>query len=80
MTLANFNSKHVDKFVSSIFESNVSDVNTINIDKMNNNGQPPGYPQPGNGQQPYKEKNIDEMNDNEFEGALDDFIKSLKDV
>ena len=41
-----------------------------------NSGHP--SPQPVNNQ-PQK-KNIQEMNDNEFEGALDDFIKGLKDI
>ena len=57
MTLANFNNNHVDAFVSKIFESNVSKVNTVNINKdippsNQGNGHPqPGYghPQPGYG-------------------------------
>ena len=176
MTLANFNNKHVNTFVSKIFGSEVaSDVKQVNINQNNANyggygqppqpgygqppqpgygqppqpgygqppqpgygqppqpgyGQPPqpgyGYPpQPGYGQppqpgygypqgnggynQPYnggvnqgpennyhfsderpkqsppppsgnnQNKNLDDMNDKEFEGVLDDFIKGLKDI
>ena len=166
MTLANFNHKHVDTFVSKIFGSEVaSNVKTVNINQNNANqggygqpqngygqpprpgygqppqpgygyppqpgygqppqpgyGQPPqpgyGYPpqpgygqppqpgygqppQPGYGQPPQsgpannyqfnetpkqapppnnQNKNLDEMNDKEFEGVLDDFIKGLKDI
>ena len=35
-----------------------------------------GYPT----EQPKQGKNLEEMNDQEFEGALDDFIKGLKDI
>ena len=95
MTLANFNNKHVDTFVSKIFQSSVSEVKQVDIKKDmgyghgNGNGgggQPNHYGyqdqpfgqgpnQPGN-----QRKDLNEMNDEEFEDVLDDFIKSLKDV
>jgi hypothetical protein len=122
MTLANFNNKQVDTFVSKIFDSSIPSSS-----KMSNNQhypKPPsqpsfggqggygnGYPQmnphmsspnanfcppssmppPSNLDQKYEHptqggnnnrqtKNIGEMDDKEFEGALDDFIKGLKDI
>lgn len=36
----------------------------------------PGHPT----EQPKQGKNLGDMNDEEFEGALDDFIKDLKDI
>jgi hypothetical protein len=77
MTLANFNNPQVDAFVSNIFQSNVSEVKTIDIKK---NGHSPGNDvPPPNGNYP-NDKKFEDMDDSEFEGVLDNFIKSLKDI
>ena len=52
---ANFNTKHVDTFVSKIFDSNVSEVKKVDLNNNNQNNQPPkspGYRQPPQNPQP----------------------------
>ena len=82
MTLANFNIKQVDEFVSKVFHTDISEVKTVNINKQP--GPQPGYGGPNNHGQPGNDnkygQNLDEMDDKEFENVLSGFIKSLKDV
>jgi hypothetical protein len=95
MTLANFNKMHVDTFVSKVFQSNVSEVKKVDLNNGNQpghghpqsgggGGPPNNYNYPDQpytqGQGNHHKKDLNEMNDEEFEDVLDDFIKSLKDV
>ena len=82
MTLSNFSSQTIESFFEKIFNNNESDIKKLSIPRENPNEiyKRQTYLNQSDCGSKLSSKNLEQIDDQEFEDALDDFIKGLKDL